>query len=67
MKNIWLISIIIAWVIISVVGMLSWECRADMYEGIILSLGICIGIYSISSFAKQNNEYDEYGDYRKRY
>lgn len=67
MKNIWLISIVIAWTIISIIGMLSWECRTDMYQGIGLSLGICVTVYSMSKFAKQNNEYDEYGDYRQKY
>lgn len=67
MKNLWLIGIVFAWMIISIIGMLSWECRTDMYQGIGLSLGICVIVYSFSKFARQNNEYDEYGDYRQKY
>ena len=67
MKNVWLVSIVVAWAIISIIGMLSWECKADMYQGIVLSIGICAMVYGLSKFARQNNEYDEYGDYRQRY
>ena len=48
MKNVWIIGIVVAWTIISIIGMLSWECRADMYQGIALSLGICVAVYSFS-------------------
>ena len=67
MKNVWIIGIVVAWTIISIIGMLSWECRADMYQGIALSLGICVAVYSFSKCAEQDNEYDEYGDYRRNY
>lgn len=67
MKNLWIIGIIVAWVIICIIGMLSWECKTDMYQGIALSLGICVMIYQFSKFAGKNNEYDEYGDYRRNW
>lgn len=67
MKNLWLVVIVVVWAIISIVGMLSWECRADMYQGIGLSLGVCIAIFSLSKSARRNTEYDEYGDYRRNY
>ena len=67
MKNLWIVGIVIAWMIISVVGMLSWECRTDMYQGIVLSLGITAMIYGFSKFAGKSNEYNEYGEYRQKY
>ena len=63
MKNLWIIGIIIAWVIVCITGMLSWECRTDMYQGIGLIVGICAMIFWFSKFAGRSNEYDEYGDY----
>lgn len=67
MKNLWIIGLITAWVIICIVGILSWECRADMYQGIVLVFGICAMIFGFSKFAGRNNEYDEYGDYRVKF
>ena len=63
MKNLWIVGIVLTWAIVSVIGMLSWECMADMYQGIVLSLAITVAIYCVSQFSKKNNEYDEYGNY----
>lgn len=67
MKNLWIIGIIVAWAIICIIGIFSWECKTDMYQGIGLGLGICIAVYTLSKFSKQDNEYDEYGDYRVKF
>lgn len=68
MKNLWIVGIIVTWVIICVIGMLSWECKTDMYQGIILVMGICTAVCGFSSgFARQNDEYDEYGNYKVKW
>ena len=67
MKNLWIIGIVITWVIIAIIGMLSWETQMDMYQGLVLGTVISATVYGLSSFASKNNEYDEYGDYRVKF
>ena len=67
MKDLWIIGIVITWIIVAVIGMLSWETRIDMYQGLVLAMVISSAIYGLSSFSSRNNEYDEYGDYRVKF
>lgn len=67
MKNLWIIGIVVTWMIIAIIGMLSWETQMDMYQGLVLGTVISAIVYGLSSFASKNNEYDEYGDYRVKF
>lgn len=67
MKNLWIIGVVLTWMIIAIVGMLSWETLIDMYQGLVLGVVISATVYGLSSFASRNNEYDEYGDYRVKF
>lgn len=67
MKNLWIIGIVMTWVIICIIGILSWETMIDMYQGLVLGMVISAVVYGLSSFAGRNNEYDEYGDYRVKF
>lgn len=67
MKNLWIIGVVLTWMIIAIVGMLSWETLIDMYQGLVLGVVISATVYGLSSFANRNNEYDEYGDYRVKF
>ena len=67
MKNLWIIGVVLAWAIICIIGMLSWETSIDMYQGLVLATGISAAVYGFSSFAGKSNEYDEYGDYKVKF
>lgn len=67
MKNLWIIGIVMTWVMICIIGILSWETMIDMYQGLVLGMVISAVVYGLSNFAGRNNEYDEYGDYRVKF
>lgn len=67
MKNLWIIGIVIIWVMIAIIGMLSWETRIDMYQGLVVAIIVSMAVYGYSSYSGKDNEYDEYGDYKVKF
>lgn len=61
------LAVVITWLVICIVGILGWKTRTDMYQGIMLGLGIVALVFGFNAVAGDESEYDEYGNYRENY